>query len=254
MTRIFDLSRAAIATLALLTASSFAAPATPSHQPIMVSIENVRAVWKDGKLPIDANIQAWETFFTALQSDLKLAASANAFADREAAYARLRQHDTALSVIAWAPAVNLRSTLSQWLTPRLQMVDTERQFRATLATVSPQTDPTGALCRDGWIKYVDTDLGAAIREYEKASTVSAKLQGLDRLRASLAALNASNISHPWAPSQLLQGAITQLYDQPNLDISADVSSVAPFLANNLITTGPVYRKGYVSQVTAGPHA
>src|SRR5262249_35810907 len=36
------------------------------------------------------------------------------------------------------------------------------------------------------------------------------------------------------------------------DISADVNTVAPVLSNDVVTTGPIYRKGYVSQVTAGP--
>jgi hypothetical protein len=35
-------------------------------------------------------------------------------------------------------------------------------------------------------------------------------------------------------------------------VSADVPTVAPLFNANLVNTGPVYRKGYVSQVTAGP--
>ncbi len=253
MRRILDLGRAAAVTLTLLTAWTFAAPAAPSHQPILNAIEHIRSIWRDGKLPTDANIQAWETFFNALQSDLKLAGTATSFSDRTTAFTRLKHHDEALGVIAWAPVGELRNSLKEWLSPRLALVEAERQLREKLATISPVTDPTGASYRDRWIQFVDTDLDGALREYEKAATVSAKVQGLDRLHASLAALNKVNTAHPWAPTVALHGALTKVYDQPNLDISADVNSLVPFLGNNLITTGPVYRKGYVSQVTAGQH-
>jgi hypothetical protein len=46
--------------------------------------------------------------------------------------------------------------------------------------------------------------------------------------------------------------VSDLFNQPNLDITADVSVVSPYFDQNLVTSGPVYRKGYWSQVTAGP--
>ena len=248
-------AKATTLALALLAATTrgYAAPATPSHHPITTSIENARAVWRQANQPTDPNIANWEAFFSQLQNDLKLATTAASTNDRAGAFARLQAHDAGLAVIAWAPALELRNSLNAWLTPRLQLLEAEKQLQAILAGVSPQTDPTGAGYRDGWLKFVDNDLGAALREYEKATTIAARSQSLDRLRASIAALNSSNVAHPWAPTLALQGAISRLYDQPNLDISADVYSLAPFLANNLITTGPVTRKGYTSQVTAGPH-
>ncbi len=46
--------------------------------------------------------------------------------------------------------------------------------------------------------------------------------------------------------------MNDLFNRPNLDIAADVPTVAPIFEANLVTTGPVTRKGYTSMVTAGP--
>ncbi len=43
-----------------------------------------------------------------------------------------------------------------------------------------------------------------------------------------------------------------MFNQPNIDIAADVNTVSPLFNANLVETGPVFRKGYWSQVTAGP--
>jgi hypothetical protein len=43
-----------------------------------------------------------------------------------------------------------------------------------------------------------------------------------------------------------------LFNRPNIDVAADVNAVAPFFDANLVESGPVFRKGYWSQVTAGP--
>ncbi len=66
------------------------------------------------------------------------------------------------------------------------------------------------------------------------------------------ALNDRNKSMPWGPSVQLQTALNDLYNGPNLHATADVNAVAPKLANNLVESGPVYRKGQTSYVTAGP--
>ena len=46
--------------------------------------------------------------------------------------------------------------------------------------------------------------------------------------------------------------MNDLFNRPNLDISADVNTVGPLFNADLVQTGPVQRKGYISQVTAGP--
>ena len=75
---------------------------------------------------------------------------------------------------------------------------------------------------------------------------------MKRVQAALGALQASNRSRPWVPSLELQSALDDLFNLPNFDVSADVASLSPVLNANLVQSGPIYRKGYVSQVTAGP--
>ena len=43
-----------------------------------------------------------------------------------------------------------------------------------------------------------------------------------------------------------------LFNRPNLDVTADVATVSPVLEANLVESGPITRKGYTSMVTAGP--
>jgi hypothetical protein len=82
--------------------------------------------------------------------------------------------------------------------------------------------------------------------------VTQRQDGLRHVHEALRSLRARNNERQWQPSWNLQTAINDLFNQPNLDITADVNSVSPYLNQNLVTTGPVYRKGYWSQVTAGP--
>ncbi len=46
--------------------------------------------------------------------------------------------------------------------------------------------------------------------------------------------------------------MNDLFNRPNVDIAADVATVAPVFDANLVQSGPVERKGYTSMVTAGP--
>ncbi|MGP0064921.1 MAG: hypothetical protein ACLQGP_15145, partial [Isosphaeraceae bacterium] len=65
-------------------------------------------------------------------------------------------------------------------------------------------------------------------------------------------LNKLNQSRFWQPSSELSSAVNDLFNQRNLDITADVATVAPVFESNLVESGPVTRKGYTSMVTAGP--
>jgi hypothetical protein len=118
--------------------------------------------------------------------------------------------------------------------------------------MSPPANPGAKENRERWLRFVDDDLGRALREYDAATTVATRMEALNRVYAALDALKQKNSSYPWTPSLTLQQATNDLYNQPNLDISADVATVAPFLSNNIVESGPIYRKGYVTQVTAGP--
>ena len=89
-------------------------------------------------------------------------------------------------------------------------------------------------------------------EYHGASTVAQRQEALKRVHDALRSLQTQNQERPRRPSSELQTAVNDLFNQPNLDITADVNIVQPVFDQNLVASGPVYRKGYWSQVTAGP--
>ena len=116
----------------------------------------------------------------------------------------------------------------------------------------PTKDASIQANRQRWVDFVDNDLGQALRQYDAATTVAQRQDGLKHVHEALRSLQTRNSERPWQPSWDLQNAVNDLFNQPNLDITADVNVVSPLFDQNLVTTGPVYRKGYWSQVTAGP--
>ncbi|MFO0952641.1 MAG: hypothetical protein U0835_16145 [Isosphaeraceae bacterium] len=116
----------------------------------------------------------------------------------------------------------------------------------------PATSADVQANREKWLRFVSDDLSKALREYHGAATVRERTEGLRAVHAALDALQTRNQSYAWAPRLELQGRLNDLYNIPNLDVSADVATLSPLFNVNLVTDGPVYRKGYVSQVTAGP--
>ena len=106
--------------------------------------------------------------------------------------------------------------------------------------------------RQRWVDFVDNDLGQALREYDGTTTVAQRQDALKKVHDALRLLQTQNQGRSWQPSAELQTAINDLFNQPNLDITADLTVVQPVFDQNLVTSGPVYRKGYWSQVTAGP--
>ena len=99
---------------------------------------------------------------------------------------------------------------------------------------------------------MQNDLGNALRDYDAADTVAQRQAALHRVHESLRLLKEGNQSRPWSPSGELQAAVNDLFNRPNIDVAADVNTVSPLFNANLVDTGPVFRKGYWSQVTAGP--
>ena len=105
--------------------------------------------------------------------------------------------------------------------------------------------------------FVQNDLGEALRDYDARRTVQqrqAALQAGPRgpRVARPAEQGQQSQGRTWQPSLELEAAMNDLFNRPNLDITADVATVAPVFEANLVQTGPVTRKGYTSMVTAGP--
>jgi hypothetical protein len=222
------------------------APAAPSYATIVRTMDATRNGW--GQTPPEA-AAGWNSYFDEVRRELDAYASAKTSNDRLGPLNRIWRLSTGLEDVAWVPAVELREALRSWLRPRVRLAWAERRLVDALdgRTASPEDEAN----RKNWNTFVDAKLGGALRDYEAAKTVQSRQESLKRLRASLGSLRQTN---PWAYSSELQAAADDLFNGPNLDISADAASLYPVLSNQVVTSGPIVRHGYVSQVTAGPYA
>ena len=230
-----------------------AAPAAPSYLGIERTIDRTRADWARPGAPAQPNAAAWNAFFDAVKRDLAAYGAAQSEDERLQAIGRLYQESVALQGVAWGPAVEVREGLRAWLRPRVRLAWAGRRLTETVRGLGATANPLATGNRDRWVTFVDNDLGAALRGYEGATTVRERRDALHRVYAALIALDAGNRTHPWGPSLTLKAALDDLYNQPNLDVTADVASVSPALSTNVVTTGPIDFKGQRSYVTAGPH-
>jgi hypothetical protein len=215
------------------------------------TIESIRQAWSRPGAQ-DPNAPGWESFFTTLLDDLREYSQAQGPSTRLAPLYRIYQMSSALGTVDWPPAAQVREELRQWLRPRVRLAWAEQRLEQAVRNLPPTSDSQALANRERWVQFVDNDLGQALAQYGQAATVSQRQQALDRVHQALKALQTRNADRPWQPSYDLQAAVSDLFNQPNLDITADVSVVSPLFDQNLVTSGPVYRKGYWSQVAAGP--
>jgi hypothetical protein len=216
------------------------------------AIESIRHDWSQQGAARDPNAPGWESFFDALLGDLREYSQAQSRTARLTPLNRIYRMSWALGTLDWPPAAQVREELRQWLRPRVRLAWAELRLEQTVRGLPPTTDSQALANRQRWVDFVDNDLGQALARYGQASTVSQRQQALDRVHQALQSLQTRNTERPWPPAYDLQAAIADLFDQPNLDITADVSVVSPLFDQNLVTSGPIYRKGYWAQVTAGP--
>jgi hypothetical protein len=220
------------------------APAAPSYAAAVKAIDSIRESWS-AVAPAEA--PGWYTFFDTVRRELQEYASAKTWADRLAAAERVAGEAAKLDAVAfWTPAAELRAALLDWATPRLRLTRAERQLSQILAAAG-QGDPNG---RD-WSTFVDEKLGGPLRDFEAAPTVQARQEACTRLHAAVEALRKTS---SWPAAAELLSAADAMFNTPNVDISADVAALAPVLSSQVVTSGPIVRHGYVSQVTAGPYA
>jgi hypothetical protein len=249
------LVRLAIATIVLgmelATAVSAAAPATPSYLGVEQTIQAIRQSWSSPGARPQPNRPGWDAFFDAVLAELQSYAKAENETERLESLDRLYQLSNSLATVAWQPAANVREEIRQWLRPRVRLAWARRRLSDTVEKLPATTDAKVQANRARWVEFVQ-DLGAALGAYDKAATVAERQAALDRIHESLAGLSEKNKSHPWWPSSELEAAVNDLFNRPNVDVSADVNTVEPLFNANLVETGPVLRKGYLSQVTAGP--
>jgi len=236
----------------LSSAVSAAAPATPSYQGVEQTIQAIRQSWSSPGAPPQPNRPGWDALFDAVLSDLRSYAKAEGETERLEALDHLYQISNVLSTVAWQPAATLRDEMREWLRPRVRLAWARRRLSETVQALPATSDPHVQANRARWVDFVRDDLGNALRDYDAAATVAQRQASLARIHESLSSLAERNKAQPWWPSSELEAAVSDLFNRPNLDISADVHTVEPLFNANLVETGPVLRKGYLSQVTAGP--
>ena len=248
--------RLAVATFAVgsgLSNGTFAtAPATPSYQGVERTIEAIRQSWSaPGRLPSPTAPGGTPCSMLCSPTCGRMPRpEATTIVSRLwITFTRSRKH---WDRWRWHQAANLREETRQWLRPRLRLAWARRRLSEVIKALPPTTDTKILANRDRWVDFEKNDLGNALRDYDGAATLPQRQAALHRIHESLNSLDERNKARPWWPSNELEAAVNDLFNRPNVNVSADAPTVEPLFNANLINTGPVYRKGYVSQVTAGP--
>ena len=229
-----------------------AAPAASSYRAIEQSIERAREGWSKPDKETDDNRKGWNALFDGLIKDLHTYSTADTESDRLAALGRIHVVHKNLEKATWLPAKELRAELGQWLRPRIRLAWAARKLVDTVTALPAAPSTAVKDNRERWVQFVDHDLERQLLSYNAAPTVAKRLDALKSVRESLGSLDSQNRSGHWAPAVELQSALDGLIEQPNFNIRADFTTLRPLFETNLITTGPVKRKGYTAQVTSGP--
>lgn len=229
-----------------------AAPAPTSYVGVEKAISAIRQELTGKSGSENPSAPGWNALCDSLIADLKEYSKGSNPAERLVPLNRIYQVSTALASVPWDPAAKLREELRQWLRPRVRLAWAEKRLDEKIQSLPPTEDKSLKANRQRWVEFVEEDLGKALGQYNNAATVSQRQEGLKRVHQAIAALRTKNTEHPWQYASDLQDAMNELFNRPNVDITADLSIVSPFFDQNLVTTGPVFRKGYWSYVTAGP--
>ncbi len=238
--------------IALARAAVGAASAPPTYVNVERSIEAMRraASGAGGNAPVPAG--RGNALLDSVLQDLRACCTAASLTDRLQALERLDQKASGLGPVGEYAGAELHRDLERWLRPRLRLSRAMRQLTDLVAAPAAGTDKIGEAHRAHWLEFVDKNLGHAVCEYDAAETVAQRQAALDRVHGALETLKRNNERYPWGPAYELQAAASDLFNQPNIHIRADLATVRPLFERNIITTGPVRRKQYVIQVTAGP--
>ncbi len=234
----------------LLLMGTGAAPAPPSYQGVSAAIEKARTAWGTTPEADPARVQ-WETALSGIQKDLAEYTGAKDEDSRLRRLDSLYQHTIALQQAPVEALNEVGAVLADWLRPRVSLAWAVRRLEDTITGLPPTTDAADKAHREGWLSFVGKDLATPLQRYEAARTVSERVAALEEVRSVLHDLVQQNQASPWAPSSELQQALTSLFNRPNLEATADISTLSPFLSQNVVIEGPVYRDGQVSYVTPG---
>ena len=243
---------AGVVVVSLVTWPVEAAPAAPTYVGVERTIESIRQAWAKPGAEVPPNANGWNALFDALLQDLRLYSKADSDADRLKALERVSQVSEALGAVSWEPAAKLREELRQWVEPRVRLASARQRLNDAVKALPDSTNPNIQANRSRWVDFVQKDLAQAVRNYDAADTVAQRQTALRKIYEALASMKQQNPDLSWEPSSELSASVNDLFNRPNLNVTADVSTVAPVFEANLVESGPVTRKGYTSMVTAGP--
>jgi hypothetical protein len=117
-----------------------AAPATPSYHQVVQRIDEARQQFS-GEGGSDAEKAGnWNTFFDAVIEELGAQAQAETPADRLAHLERLGRMRDTLAQKSWGPADRVRSSLADWLEPRLGVARALRDLESAVAQLPGEVD------------------------------------------------------------------------------------------------------------------
>jgi hypothetical protein len=242
-----------ITILVMVVAGAGASPAARTYVGVEQAIANARTALKQQGAASAATAEGWNAYFDVITKHLQAYATSKSEKDCVAALGDLHHTWSGLAHVGWQPAADVREELAAWLRPRVMLAWANNELRQSVRSLPPTADPQEQNHRDRWIEFVDRDLATAVREFESSAGVSGKTTALGKLRKALGSVDSSQKAHPWAPAQSLQSALNDLFNQRNLHATADLPSLQPRLAHEVVESGPVYRRGNVSQVTAGAY-
>ncbi len=238
--------------IALARAAVGAASAPPTYINVERSIEATRRAGSGagGNAPLSAGRA--NALLDSMLQDLRACCKAASLAERLQALERLDRNAAALGPVAEYAGPDLHRDLDRWLRPRLRLSLAMRQLTDLVAAPAVGIEKIGEAHRAQWLEFIDKNLGHSVRQYDAAETVADRQAALDRVHGAIETLKRNNERYAWGPSYELQAAAIDLFDQPNVHFRADLATVRPLFERNIITTGPIRRKQYVSQLTAGP--
>jgi len=216
------------------------------------SIEAMRRAGAGAAANAPLSADSGNALLDSVLQDLRACCKAPSLLERLQALERLDQKAGALGSVSEYPGPELHRDLERWLQPRLRLSRAMRQLTDLVAGPAAGAEKNGESYRAQWLEFVDKNLGHAVREYDAAETAAERQVALDRIHGALETLKRNNQSYPWGPSYELHAAANDLFNQSNIHIRADLATVRPLFERNIITTGPVRRKQYVTQLTAGP--
>jgi hypothetical protein len=249
-------ARLSLAIVAILIAPAHAAlgaaAAPPTYVNVQRSIEAMRQAGPGAGGNAASSADGANALGDSLLQDLSSCCKAASLMERQQALERLDEKARALGSLVASTNASLYQNLQRWLEPRLRLSRAMRKITDLAGEPAAGTDASGEQNRGHWLEFVDKVLGRAVREYDAAQLVPERQAALDRIHGALHTLSRHNQTYPWGPSYELQAAASDLFNQPNVHLRIDLATVRPLFERNIITTGPVRRKQYVSQLTAGP--